>query len=424
AQAAFPEERLSDLVDLLLAAPDDAEAAIGLEAAIEQGADPRRVAEAFESAAGGVDGAAEDGLEVRKSLLYRAARIFDVGVKDRDKAETIYAQLVALDPTDEIALIALDEVRKALGKHAEIVESLMVRSEQEPPGEERARIFAEIGRICATELDDPEQGILAYTRALCEAPATRELGEEIERLAGNKAPLWNEVLTTVTEGIQAESLSSTERNVLLGYAGRWYEQKLGRADMGLHAYQQILSTDPANEEAYEGLTGIYRKAQQWPEVVGVLVARADVSGSSPRARDLRAEAAELFEQKLNDGPRAKEIFAQVLADDPGHVKASEGMARIAERTGDFKSLVVVLERRAESRRGREKADALLRVAEVYEDQLEDLTEATRRYEAVLAIDGHDVQALKGLDRIFNRTGKYRELLENLERQVAIAATPR
>jgi tetratricopeptide (TPR) repeat protein len=424
AQAAFPEERLSDLVDLLLAAPDDAEAAIGLEGAIEQGADAKRVADAFESAAGSTDTEAEDGLEVKKSLLYRAARIFDVAVKDKDKAEAIYAQLVALDPSDEIALIALDEVRKALGKHAEIVESLMARSEQEPPGVERARIFAEIGRICANELDDPEQGILAYTRALCESPATRELSEEIERLAGTKATLWNEVLTTVTEGIQAESLSSTERNILLGHAGRWYEQKLGRADMGLHAYQQILATDPANEEAYEGLSSVYRKAQQWPELVGVLVARADVSGSSPRGRDLRAEAAELFEQKLNDGARAKELFAQVLGDDPGHAKASEGMARIAERTGDFKSLVVILERRAESRRGREKADALLKVAEVYEDHLEDLPEATRRYEAVLGIDAHDVQALKGLDRIFNRSGKYRELLDNLERQVAIAATPR
>jgi len=82
-----------------------------------------------------------------------------------------------------------------------------------------------------------------------------------------------------------------------------------------------------------------------PELVAVLVARADAAGSSPRARDLRAEAAELFEQKLNDAGRAKELFAQVLAEDPGHLKAGDGMARIAERTGDFQSLVAILERR-------------------------------------------------------------------------------
>src|SRR5262249_127625 len=51
-------------------------------------------------------------------------------------------------------------------------------------------------------------------------------------------------------------------------------------------------------------------------------------------------------------------------------------------------------------------------------------EATRRYEAVLAIDPASMNALKGLDRIFNRTGRYRELLEVLGRQIQVAATPR
>src|ERR1019366_1290376 len=121
---------------------------------------------------------------------------------------------------------------------------------------------------------------------------------------------------------------------------------------------------------------------------------------SPRARDARTEAAEIHEQKLNDAARAKEIFAQVLAEDPGHLRASDGMARITERTGDFKSLVTILERRAEARRGREKADALLHIGEVYEDHLENLPEAMRRYEAVLALEPEDQQALKGLDRLF------------------------
>jgi tetratricopeptide (TPR) repeat protein len=426
AQAAFPPERLAGLIDTLVATPDDTEAAIALEGAIEDGADPVKVAEAFDAAGDAIDVTDADAVEVKKSLLYRAARIFDTAVKDKERAEGIYAEIVELDPKDEVAQIALDEVRKALGKYLEIVESLMARSEAAAPGEERARVFAEIGRLCAAELDDPEQGILAYVRALCETPTEPVLADEIDRLAQGKAALWNEVLSTITQVIQSgtEALSSTERDKLLAYAGRWYEQKLGRADLGLLAFQQILASDPANEEAYDGIERIYRKAQQWPELVHVLVARADAAGSSPRGRDMRAEAAELFETKLNDAPRAREIYAQVLAEDPGHAKASDGTARIAERTGDFKSLVGILERRAEARRGREKAEALLKVAEVYEDHLEDLGEATRRYEAALAIDPHELRALKGLDRIYNRTGKYRELLENLERQTAIAATPR
>jgi hypothetical protein len=52
----------------------------------------------------------------------------------------------------------------------------------------------------------------------------------------------------------------------------------------------------------------------------------------------------------------------VLADDPGHARACEAMTRIAERTGDYMTLAMVLGRRADARRGMEKADALLKVA--------------------------------------------------------------
>jgi tetratricopeptide (TPR) repeat protein len=428
----FPEETLTSLFDLLLAAPDDAETAIALEKAIEEGADPVRVAEAFVSASRDVielateDGQNEDreALEIKKSLLFRAGRIFHTIVQDNERAERVYSDILALDPKDEIALLTRDEIRKALGKYTEVVESLLGRSEEAAPGEERARIYAEIGRLCATEVRDAEQGVLAYARALCETPMVREYADEIEELAESHVELWNEVVATLSEGAESGSLSSTERSKLLAYCGRWYERRLGRPDFALRAYQQILVIDPANDEAHEALAALFRKAHQWPELVATLVARADAAGGSPRARDARAEAAEVYDQKLNDAARSKELYAQVLAEEPGHAKAVDGMAQIAERTGDFRSLVVVLERRAESQRGREKADALLKVADVYEERLEDLTEAARRYEAVLAIEPHDLMALKGLDRIYNRTGKYRELLDNLETQVAIAATPR
>jgi serine/threonine protein kinase/lipopolysaccharide biosynthesis regulator YciM len=432
-EAEFSEERLASMIDLLLAAPDDADTAIALEKAVEEGADPTKVAEAFESAAEGVveledeqDEGAQDreALEIKKSLLYRAARIFHMVVEDRERAEKTYSDILALDPKDEIALLTRDEIRKSLGKYAEVVESLVSRSEEAAAGEERARIFAEIGRLCASELQDPEQAVLAYARALCETPRASELADEIEYLAGTNAQLWTDAVATLAEGINAESLSSTERHKLLAYCGRWYEQKLARPDLALLGYQQILAADPANDEAYEALAGLYRKAQQWPELVSVLLRRADAAGGTPRARDARAEGAEVYEQRLNNVARAKELFAQVLADDPAHAKAVDGMARIAELTGDFRALVVALERRAESRRGRDKADALLRVGEIYEKNLDDLTEAMRRYEAVLTVEPHNLEALKGLDRIYNRTGRYRELLDNLEAQLAIAATPR
>ncbi len=417
-------EKVQQLIDKVLQDPSDLEVALTLEHAVDQGADAIRVGEAFAASAAQVRGASDDEIETKKTLLFRAARIFDGAGRDKAKAEQMYAAIVELDPQDDIALVALEEARKALGKYEELVEMLLEKSQSAPPGEERGRALAEIGRLYATELEDPEQAALAFTQALCEEPSNDEYAAEVERLCGSNHATWGEHLGTINETLKSGALAPADYTALMARAARWYETKLGRADMALAAYQQVLAGDPANEGAAEGMTGIYRRAQQWPELVSVLMARADVAASAPKARDLRSEAAEILETRLNDMARARDIFMTVLSDDPGHAKACDAMARIAERTGDFMTLAQVLERRAEARRGMEKAEALAKVAEVYEDHLNDLNEATRRFEAVLAIDPSNLNALKGLDRIFNRTGKYRELLEVLERQIEVAATPR
>ena len=128
-------------------------------------------------------------------------------------------------------------------------------------------------------------------------------------------------------------------------------------------------TDPANEQANEGLTELYRKAQDWKALAAVLLKRAEALGPLPRGRDLRTEAADVLEVRLGDLAKAKALYAEVLGHDPAHAKASAALIRLAEKEGDFRLLAQLLERRAETKRGPEKADALARVAEVYEDSL-------------------------------------------------------
>ena len=421
-QAPMDAERFEGLRKALLDAPTNADAAVALERAVADGAEAVAVGETFVTAAGAIEGEDDEAKESKKGLLYRAARIFDGAAKDKAKAEEVYVAILALDPADDVARMSLESARKQLGKYEELVEMLLERSQTAAEGEGRADAYAEIGSLYAGELEDPEQAVVAYTQALCEAPARNHYVHEIERLSGDNTARWNEILQTMTTAIQEGA--SQNRTALLVIAGQWYEKKLGRADMALLAFQQVMQAEPANEVAIEGLTQIYRRAQQWPELMGVLMARADASASSPKARDYRVEAAELLETKLNDSNRAREVYERVLAEDPGHAKAGDALARITEKAGDFATLVTLLERRSEARRGVDKAEAIVKVAEVYEDHLNDLQEATKRYEAALALDGKNMSALKGLDRIYNRTGRYRELLDTLELQVAAAATPR
>ena len=106
--------------------------------------------------------------------------------------------------------------------------------------------------------------------------------------------------------------------------GRWYADKVQRPDLALPCFQNVLSTDPANDAALDGMASIYRKAQQWAELGQVLVQRAEAAAPA-LARDLRAEAAEILEQRLGAFDAAREIYERVLAEDPTHEGATDAL---------------------------------------------------------------------------------------------------
>lgn len=412
-------EEVDGMLSTLAADPTDESCAMQLESAAE-GA-PDKIAQAFLDAARGLP--AEE-LATKKSLLFRAARIHAARKDTLGTAEGIYKELLELDPDDRVAFGGLEDVRRRLGKFDELVENLLERSERAATRAERSRIFAEIGRIYAQDIKDRDQALVAFTQALTEDPRQASIASEIERLAAAREDAWGDVLGNATEAAQNADIPAEERTALYLRAARWYQDKLKRPDLALPCYQAVISLDPGNDAALDGMAKIYRKAQQWSELGNVLTRRADASASPALARDYRAEAAELLELYLGDPASARSMVEAILAEDPGHVGASNQLARLCERAGDFGALVKILENRAGAQRGEDKVKTLCKVAEIYELKLNDDKEAERRLQAALDLDGRSVDALRGLDRLYNKAGRFQDLLVNLDLQIGAAATPR
>ncbi|HEX6276981.1 MAG TPA: tetratricopeptide repeat protein [Polyangiaceae bacterium] len=412
-------DEVEGLVERLKNEPANESCAMQLESAAE-GA-PERIAAAFVEAAAAVPA---EQLDTKKALMFRAGRILSARKETLGRAEELYKELVALDPGDRVAFGSLQDARRRLGKFEELVEMLLERSERAESKSERARLLAEIGRIYLHETRDMDQALVAFTQAFCEDPGQATIATEIERLAGTRAEAWSDVLGSMTEAAQGEGVPQEVKTALWLTAARFYESKLRRPDLALPCLQSVIAVDPANDAALDGMAKIYRKAQQWTELGGILVSRADASASPARARDLRAEAADILETYLGDGAGARAMVEQILADDPLHEQANDQLARLCERSGDHAGLVKVLERRATALRGDERLRVLCRIAELQELNLNDDTGAQKRYEAVLDLDSKNTDALRGLDRLFSKSGRFQDLLSNLNRQIEAAATPR
>jgi tetratricopeptide (TPR) repeat protein len=444
---AISEEEVAQLIDTLVADPTDGEAAIALELTLERKADARKVAEAFLMAADQVDAeaastearkgeesaaiaeakaeAARDrAIAVKRGLLLRAGRLFETQLKDHARAEEAYGWLVEIAPQDEVAATGYEQALRAQSKLDELVEHLLARSEKSDNHSERARALNKIGHLYAGPLDDQEQAVFAFAQALAQDVENQEFADDLERAAADKGNLWAEAMRTLHEVTDHPRMPTETRVTLFLRLARWYDAKLKRPDLALPCYERVLQLDPAHDPALAGMSEVYRRAQQWNELVTVLLARAERAPTPARARDLRAEAADILDTRLSEAGRARDLYEEILTEDPGHTKTVEALARIYSRANDHAGYAKILGRQAEAQTGSARAETLCKLGELAEDQLNDLADAERHYQAALAIDPALMAAIRGLDRIFNRTGRYGELLENLARQVTLAATPR
>ncbi len=414
-------EQVEQLEQKLLGTPDDTEIAMSLEAAVGRGATADRIGQAFRLAASMIDDPILG--EVRQSLLRRAARLFEQDDASVEKAEAVYEELLGIDPYDVVALAGIEEVRRRAGKFEELIEMLLARAEAATTPEQRGKAMADIGKIYYRDIDDAEQAVSAYSLAFCDDP-NDEYASEIERVAGTSEQLWATALANVGESSADLSLPQDKRMQMLLKAGVWYLHRISRPDLALPCLQGVLAAEPANEAALENITTIYRKAQQWQELGQLLTHRADAAATPERARDLRTEAAEILEQRLGDTAGARAVYELVLSEDPSHERAGDALARILEKQGDFDVLVQLLKARLDAQPADDAIRSLCRIGEIYDDRINDPDEATKMYNAALQRDPTSLDALRGLERVYTKTNKYKELIENLETQVRLSATPK
>lgn len=411
------EDRFDAAMSELLGDPGNEDLAVELEKIVEPAQAWDKLAEALSMAADDADD------DAKKGLWYRLARVYESDIEDHEAAEATYRKILELDEEEDIARAAIEELKRSSGDAEGLIELLIEKVESEESADERAAILREIAQTYESKLDDGDNAFVAWVQALAEDPKDREAVDAVQRLAKDDTERWNEAIGALNQTLE-ELEDTDEKPPLYVLLGDWYADKLNRPDFAFPCYSEALNIDPSNDAAMEGTIALYRKAQSWQELVTLLVQRADSTSNPAKARDLRAEAAQVVDRKLGDPARASEIYETILKDDPSHPLATEALERIYSDRKEFKPLVELLQTKAKGQRGEDKIVTLCAIAEIYEDRLKDDDQAASHFESALHIDENHVGALKGLERIYSRTDRYTELLANLDKQLEAAPTPR
>jgi tetratricopeptide (TPR) repeat protein len=203
--------------------------------------------------------------------------------------------------------------------------------------------------------------------------------------------------------------------------------KLGRNEDAIAAWERVWSMNLNSAEAVAALDALYTELGRWDDLTNLLERRLEHGVSAGVAIDLRFRLAEIQRVQLANRTRALEYLATVLDGEPDHAKAIEILqemlsdpevcveaANLLEpvyiRRNAWKDLVSI-----DSLRLKFSEDPSLRlawtqrIAQIYEEQIEDLDEAFNWYGRVFQEKPTDHAAQEQLLRLAPKQNRWRDL---------------
>src|SRR4029077_15966564 len=101
----------------------------------------------------------------RAEILSDVAHIYENLLDDAARAEAVYKQVLEIDPEDGTLALpaarALERLYGASGRHAELRSILQIEVKLETAPAARRELYARLGEICETVLDDAAGAITA-----------------------------------------------------------------------------------------------------------------------------------------------------------------------------------------------------------------------------------------------------------------------
>lgn len=369
--------------------------------------------------------ATDDGA-ARIPIYLQMAQVWEQRIEEPDGARGAYEKILEIEPLHDHAFKSLEALHKQHERWEDLAGLYIARHDKlEEDGELKAAVpFMRNAAVLYDErLGDREQAFAAVQIAFDKDVGDMETVKVLERLAAATGR-WNELLKTTLEGYQTEAPGPRKTQLGL-HVARWYGTELGHPEWAIPIYTQILTTEPGNVQALHDLGSLYRRLGQWPQLAKILQRCIDSSRTDVDRRRFRIELGEVLEKHLNQTEQAVENYNSALDLEPRDRDALAALARVYNARGDWPKLVEVLRRSIEcAQEAQESVELRLRVGEILEDRLNDHEGAIRDYRSVLEIDAGNLQALRGLERLYAKLDQPYELVKVLEAQLDVVPTER
>src|SRR5690606_6242488 len=173
------------------------------------------------------------------------------------------------------------------------------------------------------------------------------------------------------------------------------------------------------------LEPVYDAMGEWPKLISVLEVQVRHTEGPFSQVDLLHRIARLYEENLGDHHQAFETYARAVSFDSQNEESLGSLERLAMMIERWPAVAELYDAQLEGLEDEPEqlVELALRVAQVYEVQLENVDQAVARYRRVLDADPENQSAVRALDRLFTQTERWSELSEILIKEAEIGESP-
>jgi tetratricopeptide (TPR) repeat protein len=377
----------------------------------------------------------------KKAALFQAAQIAEDVLERHDAAIAVYGKILELDSEDLGAIDALIKLYLALARWPELLAVYSKKADLVSEASEKKLIYYQIGAVYERELTDVPRAIDTYQRVLELDPDDLQALGRLDALY-QTAQNWQELLTV----LQHEAGLATDQAEAISYQYRiaeLYEKHLEDTTRAIELYRELLQQMPDHQPTLEALEGIksgakdplgaalvlepiYDATGEWNKLISVLEVQVKAAEDPYQKVELLHRIARHQEEMLQAHVASFETYARAVQADIANEESLANLERLAMIVSRWPDVAVLYDAELGKLLDSDPprfVELGLRLAQIFETQIEDVESAVARYRRVLGAEADNLAAVSALDRLFMATERWAELVEILKREAEIVQAP-
>ncbi|HSD87851.1 MAG TPA: hypothetical protein VLB44_10070, partial [Kofleriaceae bacterium] len=378
--------------------------------------------------------------DARIAIQSKVGQLYEDEIKDDKKAIAAYQAILDAAGDEPTALRALDRVYLRNSQWKELADILGRQiTITEPADPQHVELKYRYGQVKELHLDDMSGAIDAYRdildinpshangRAALESKLAHPNEQTKLTVAGILEPVYEQLgewapLVGVHEIQLAAEKDQLRRTSLLLRIGELQRTKLTDVEKAFDAYARAFKEDPATEAAKEQLEALAALLDDgWVRLVKLFedaLAKPDLD--QRLAHELATKVARSYEDRLNQSEKAVEFFNKALAIEPEDLGALTALETIFTRDEKYPQLLEIYRKRVDiAQEPDQRLEFLFRIASIHEEMLQAPEEAIATYIEILGQAPDDLKALRALDRLYVGRAAWRDLGDNITRQLTL-----